>query len=131
MKKRMLTMMIGAVGVIVVALAGWYVMFVHFGKGPAFPFVKVYAADIVDFEQTEIADNPLMALTETEEEAQGIAEQYGIDLVSFENGLALYQTNEDPFEVIARGEKNGYTKLSINFIRSAYDGDQIQRIYGE
>ena len=131
MKKRMLAMVIGAVGVIVVALAGWYVMFMHFGKGPAFPFVKVYAADISGFEQTEIADSPLMALVETEKEAQSIAEQYGIDLVSFENGLALYQTNEDPFEVIAKGEKNGYTQLSINFVRSAYDEDEIQRVYGE
>lgn len=130
MKKKMIV--IGVVIAAVVAFfVGWYVMFVHFGRGPAFPFVKVYASDISDFGQTEIADSPLMAVAETEEEAQRIAEQYGIELVSFENGLALYQTNEDPFEVIAKGEKNGYTQLSINFVRSAYDEDQQERVYGE
>ena len=49
-----------------------------------------------------------------------VQEQYGIEFVSFENGLALFRTEENPFDVIARGKENGYPELSINFIRTGY-----------
>lgn len=65
----------------------------------------------------QIAENPLLASVATQEEAEEIAEQYGITLVSYENGIAVYRTEEDPYNVIARGQENGYHKLSVNFIR--------------
>lgn len=71
--------------------------------------------------QMTVADNSLMSEAETEEEAKKIAEQYGIEFISFENGLALYHTEDDPFEVIARGQENGFPQLSINFTRTGYD----------
>lgn len=122
MKKKMLMVVIIIVAVIALVLAGWYVMFMHFGIGPKFPFIKIDEVDIGDLNPAMIADNPLMAAAETEEQAQEIAEQYNIKLVSFENGIAVYNTEEDPFEVIARGEENGYPQLSINFIRTIDDG---------
>lgn len=71
--------------------------------------------------QMTVADNSLMSEAETEEAAREIAEQYGIEFISFENGLALYHTEDDPFEVIARGQENGFPQLSINFTRTGYD----------
>lgn len=122
MKKKMLMVVIIVVAVIALILVGWYVVFMHFGIGPKFPLVKFSEAEIDESDLAMIADDPLMAAAETEEQAQEIAEQYNIELVSFENGIAVYSTEEDPFEVIARGQKNGYPQLSINFIRTIDGG---------
>ena len=126
MKKKMLTVVIVIIAVIALVFVGWYVMFVHFGMGPAFPFLKVQKMNLEGMERVMIADNSLMSEAETEEDARAIAEQYGIDFISFENGIALYHTEEDPFEVIARGQENGYPQLSVNFIRTGYDTDEVQ-----
>lgn len=126
MKKKMLTVVIGIIVVSVLVIVGWYVMFVHFGTGPAFPFLKVQKIDIESMEQVMIAENSLMCEADTEEDAREIAKQYGIEFVSFENGIALYRTEEEPFEVIARGQENGYPQLSVNFIRTGYDTDEVQ-----
>ena len=117
MKKKMLVAVIIIIAVIIVVLAGWYVMFVHFGRGPAFPFLKTVEIGEDQMQSMQIAENSLMASVDTQEEAEEIAEQYGITLVSFENGIAVYQTEEDPYDVITRGQENGYHELSVNFIR--------------
>ena len=119
MNKKMI-----AIGAVVAAVAvffvGWYVMFVHFGRGPTFPFLQ---AKVVEFELApgDISETaPLMALTESEEEAKTIAEQYGITFVSFQSGVATYYTDEDPWQVIDRGVENGYQALYLNQSRQLY-----------
>ena len=64
-------------------------------------------ADVVEGEE-------LIGLAETREEAEKIAETYGITLVSFEYGVATFHTEEDPTAVIDRGLKAGYPELSLN-----------------
>ena len=113
----MLMAVIIIIAAIIVVLAGWYVLFVHFGRGPAFPFLKTVEIGEDQMRPMQIAENPLSASVTTQEEAEEIAEQYGIILVSYENGIAVYQTEEDLYDVIARGQENGYHELSVNFIR--------------
>jgi len=60
------------------------------------------------------ADGQLKGRAETQKEAEEIAALYGIELVDFQNGLALYYTEEDPKEVIRRGEENDWPQLSLN-----------------
>lgn len=126
MKRRMRTVVFLVVAFIVLMFTGWYIIFMYFGIGPAFPFIKVQQIELESMKPAMIADNSLMAAAETEEEAKEIAEQYEIEFVSFENGIALYHTKESPFEVIARGQENGYTQLSINFVRAGYDADEVR-----
>lgn len=126
MRKKMLMIGIVVVVIIVFVFGGWYIAFTRFGVGPAFPFLAVKKLDESQVEMLEVAENQLMALTDTEEQAKEIAAQYGIEFVSFENGLALYHTEEDPFEVITRGQENGYPQISVNFVRSGYDTDEVQ-----
>lgn len=57
---------------------------------------------------------------ETREDAEETAALYGIELVDFQNGLALYYTEEDPKEVIRRGEENGWPQLSLNRTAQLY-----------
>lgn len=118
MKRKMLKVLIAVIVIVLVVLAGWYVLFVCFDKGPAFPFLPQKQVQLQGVEAMEVSQEPLMAAVESEEEARSIAEMYGITLVSFEDGVALYRTDEDIFEVIARGQENGYPQLSINYIRT-------------
>ncbi len=99
-------------------MAVGYTLFMHFGIGPALPFMQYEEIDAGEGEQVMIAEDQLMALADTEEMAREIADQYGIELRSFANGIAVYRTEEDLFEVMERGRANGYAELSINFIRT-------------
>lgn len=56
----------------------------------------------------------MVALVDTESEAQEIAELYEIELLNFSNGVAVYTTDRDPYELIALGNEKGYPTLSIN-----------------
>ena len=56
----------------------------------------------------------MIALADTKEEAQKIAELYGIELVNYSYGVAEYETTKDPQELIALGEKKNYPALSTN-----------------
>lgn len=58
----------------------------------------------------------LICLADSREQAAAIAEQYGIELVGFSNGVAAFHTERDPREVIDEGLRNGWTELSINHI---------------
>lgn len=117
MKKKMLFVVMVFV-VIALMLMVWYILFAYFGKGPLFPFVQYQEIDAGEGEPAMIAEDQLMVMADTEKMALKIADQYGIELTSFENGIAVYHTEEDPFEVIARGQANGYAQLSINFVRT-------------
>lgn len=120
MKKKMLTVVIVIIAVIVLILVGWYVMYVYFGIGPAVPFLPektISLENMRDISDGEESKTQLMALVETEEEAQSIAEQYEIELVSFSDGVAEYETELDPTEVIAHGQEMGYPQLYLNIER--------------
>ncbi len=58
----------------------------------------------------------LIAEVADEQEAQEIAELYGITLVRVTEGLAVFETEESPLEVIKRGEANGWKKLYVNTV---------------
>lgn len=57
---------------------------------------------------------PLLCLADSREEAEKIAELYGITLLSYEFGTAVFSTQEDPREVIRRGQEQGWPELSLN-----------------
>lgn len=118
MKKKMLIAIIIFSAVILILAAGWHIMFTYLGIGPVLPFMKVEKAELNPAGELVSEEAPLMALVQTQKEAEKIAGQYGIELVSYEDGIALYQTEEDPYAVIARGEENDYQPLSINYVRS-------------
>lgn len=62
----------------------------------------------------------LLCVTDSLEQAQNIADMYGIELVEFSYGVATFHTTEDPRDVIARGKEKGYPELSINGYSELY-----------
>lgn len=69
----------------------------------------------------EISQNgQLIASAETLEEAQKLAELYGIELVDYGYHIALFRTEEDPKAVIQRGRENGWPELSLNHTAKAF-----------
>ena len=62
----------------------------------------------------------LLCLADSLDEAENTAEIYGIELVRFGNGIAVFHTDENPGDVIQRGIENGWPQLSLNNIQYAF-----------
>ena len=64
-----------------------------------------------------IVDEPhtLIANAKTEEEAKEIAELYEMELLRFQNNVALFRTDKDPAELIQWGKEQGYPTIGINY----------------
>ena len=93
-------------------------MYIYLGWGAMPPFMKVRRVEQDPINEFMAEDASLMAVVESEEEAMEIAEKYMIEFVSFQNRMALFQTEEDPYAVISRGEENDYPPLSVNYVRT-------------
>lgn len=72
--------------------------------------------------QSEYAEGEeLFCLVATREDAQKIADMYGITLVTFDQGVATYHAEGNPTDIIAMGAEKGYPPLEQNSIVTAYD----------
>lgn len=72
--------------------------------------------------QAESAEGEeLVCLAATREDAQKIADMYGITLVTFDQGVATFHTEDNPADIIAMGAEKGYPPLELNSIVTAYD----------
>ena len=58
----------------------------------------------------------LMCMAETEEQAREIASLYGMELIDYQEGFALFHTEEDPGAVKQRGIDHGWPELEINVV---------------
>lgn len=70
--------------------------------------------DGVSTGDTTTEETELLALVDSEEEAQKIADQYGIMLSSYAFGVAIYTTDQDVDALFQLGKEMGYPELSIN-----------------
>lgn len=109
--------LIAAVGVGLLGAGG---ILAACGTGRNKPLENFESQDNDWFVQTDQGDVELIALTDTEEEAQEIAELYQIELLSFSEGVAVYSTDQDPYELFALGEERNYPPLSLNQIKQLY-----------
>lgn len=80
--------------------------------------VEVVPPDEVISMPSEI-EGQLIASADSQQSAEEIAELYQIQLLAYSNGIALYHTDEDADEVIARGLSNGWPPLSKNSVSYA------------
>lgn len=62
----------------------------------------------------------LTALADTREEAEEIAELYGIELSSYSYGVATYTTNKNLQELMELGTENNYPALTPNYEQELY-----------
>jgi len=58
--------------------------------------------------------NTMIAKVESQEEAEEIANLYGIELLQYRNKIATFSTEKDPLELMQWGEEQGYPTLGIN-----------------
>ena len=56
----------------------------------------------------------LVGVFDDEEQAKECAKLYGIELISFNFGVALFRVEGDPKAIIEIGIKNGWPELSLN-----------------
>ena len=94
------------IGVLVAVFA---VILVGCSKKPR----EMYAGEITpEYAQGQ----ELFCLAQSQEEAQEIADLYGIELVSFAEGVATFHTEDNPVDVINMGIEKGYPLLELNSI---------------
>lgn len=63
----------------------------------------------------------LVALADTREEAEEIAELYGIELSTYSYGVATYTTDKNLKELMKLGEENDYPTLTPNYEVELHD----------
>ena len=61
-----------------------------------------------------IEGEELFCICRSQEEAEEIAESYGIELVRWSDNVAVFHTEEDPGAIIRYGQENGLVPLSLN-----------------
>ncbi len=62
----------------------------------------------------------LLCLCDSEEDAQEIADMYGIELVNFSYGVATFHA-DNPREVITLGQEKGYPALELNGVMRIFE----------
>lgn len=73
------------------------------------------AGDSDEGESDEDETTSLTALADDLEEAEKIADLYGIELDSYSYGVAVYVTDKDVQELMTLGEENDYPTLAPNY----------------
>lgn len=68
----------------------------------------------------------LTCLADSQQEAEQIAQSYGIELVSFEYGVAVFKSDKPYRELIAYGEENNLKQLSIDYEQTIFDNSNIK-----
>lgn len=127
MKKNMVWIILGTLAVVVLAVVVIILVGKVFMKPEEVP-LETENKDFVVVESGERDNNlgmnhvtydgytELIALADTQEAAEEIASLYGIELKSFEHGVGVYITKENPSDVIKRGEENGWPTISLNTV---------------
>jgi len=78
------------------------------------------STDVRNPDNTSYVPDELVGMFDNEQLAREAAEIYGIELVSFDNGIAVFKCSSDPVGLIETGEKNGWPSLSLNYIYKAF-----------
>lgn len=65
---------------------------------------------------TQYEEGVLLAIVTSQEEAEEIASLYGITLVSVNESLAIYSTEQDILELIRLGRENGWPPVEPNYL---------------
>lgn len=77
------------------------------------------SGEITSGENKQSEPNPngvteVIALTDSEEEANRIAQLYQIELKSFGQGVAVYTTDKNVADLIQMGKDNNYPEIALN-----------------
>lgn len=76
---------------------------------------------IASAENNDSANKKVIALADTREEAEEIAELYGIELSTYSYGVATYTTDKNLQELIDLGVENDYPTLTPNYEVELHD----------
>lgn len=107
--------MIAAVAaVVVVAAAAGAVGFRYYMDHKEYEMVKAEKWEEIS-RDGQNGETELTALADSQEEADEIAELYGIELKSYSYGVAVFTTEEDPQKLMQLGEEEGYPELQYNY----------------
>lgn len=108
------------IAVTIAAAASVVVLLVNHSKASAEEILleNVVEHEVADTELASDTDLDIMQLTclaDSQQEAEQIAQSYGIEFVSFEYGVAVFLSDKPYPELVAYGEENGLKQLSVDY----------------
>jgi len=117
-KKKMTYIVAGAVVVVAIGVTATFLL------RPKEEKAMPVEVETVSFNEMLIQEDgrplELVGLADTEEEAMKMAEDYGIELKSFDCGIAVFTTDKSYEEITEIGKTKGLSELSTNSKRKVY-----------
>lgn len=110
----MLKKVIVAVAALVVVAAAGVAGFRYYMDHKEYEMVKAEKWEEIS-RDGQNGETELTALADSQEEADEIAQLYGIELKSYSYGVAVFTTEEDPQELMQLGQEKGYPRLEYNY----------------
>lgn len=101
-------------------MAGIIAVVVVAGLGAAFlikPIKREVQLDSIPMQQDKLE---LVGMADSEEEAEKLAEDYEIELISYSEKVAVFQTDKSYEEILEIGKNKGLTELSVNSTLKAF-----------
>lgn len=123
MNRKAVVVILAIVATVAVA-ASAVAMLVNHGKASA---EEVHLENATAYKDaTDLETVQLTCLADSQQEAEQIAQSYGIELVSFEYGVAVFKSDKPYRELIAYGEENNLKQLSIDYEQTIFDNSNIK-----
>lgn len=101
------------VGIVIVGLA----ITVMGGKVIKYVTTPTYSLNYGETRKNAVVmqkSHTMIAQVESQQEAEEIANLYGIELLQYQNKIATFFTQKDPLELMRWGKEQGYPSLGIN-----------------
>lgn len=125
MKKRKIVIILF---IFVAALVSALCMFKQMGSK------EQYIPQLSDLEQKEVVTSSTteyICLVNSQEEAERVANDYGIEFVSFQEGVAVLKSEKSYQELLDYGQEKGLVTLSVNNLNKAFGSEDNLSIYEE
>lgn len=106
-KKKMTILIVAVVAIVLVA-------------GLVAAFLVKPKEEVTGETTIEKAPLELICLVETETEAKKLADDYGVELIRYNEGVATFRTDKSYEEITKIGKEKGLTELSINDCNTVY-----------
>lgn len=126
MNRKTVVVILASVAIVVVAVSVAAILINH-GKASAKEEYLQDASELKEFgAATDTGIIRLTCLTDSQQEAEQIAQSYGIEFVSFEYGVAVFISDKPYHELIAYGEENNLKQLSIDYEQTIFNNSDTK-----
>lgn len=71
--------------------------------------------------ESDLINEELICLADSQEEAEQVAQAYGIELISYDLGVAVFKSDKPYNELLIYGKEHDLKQLSVNHIQEIFE----------